>query len=149
MKGYFIDKGFVNDYSGAHISNEALNIEFDTFDQALKVVRELVSKESDSNYYYEINRFEDGEYEDTSLTIHSFDALKILEKTDRIDVLGTLIKERRQLLYLTQTQLAEKMEVDIRTIQKWEAGDRTPDAKNILKLIKLLELNQEEVEELL
>ena len=149
MKGYFIDKGFVNDYSGAHISNQALNIEFDTFDQALKVVRELVSKESDSNYYYEINRFEDGEYEDTSLTIHSFDALKILEKTDRIDVLGTLIKERRQLLYLTQTQLAEKMEVDIRTIQKWEAGDRTPDAKNILKLIKLLELNQEEVEELL
>src|SRR5690554_6171832 len=149
MKGYFIDKGFVNDYSGAHISNQALNIEFDTFDQALKVVRELVSQESDSNYYYEINRFEDGEYEDTSLTIHSFDALKILEKTDRIDVLGTLIKERRQLLYLTQTQLAEKMEVDIRTIQKWEAGDRTPDAKNILKLIKLLELNQEEVEELL
>lgn len=147
MENYMIDKGFVNEYSGAHISNEALNDAFDTFEEALEGLRGLVANEADNNFYYEINKFdEDGEYEDTLLTIHSVESLKILAREDRIDVLGTLLKERRQLQYYTQKQLAEMVEVDIRTIQKWEAGERTPDAKNILKLIDTLGLNNKEVE---
>lgn len=60
--------------------------------------------------------------------------------------LGSLIKSNRLANGITQQKLAEKLNVDIRTIQKWESGERIPDAKNILKLIETLELNNKEVE---
>lgn len=144
---YQLDKGWI-ERDGGHSSYGIPNEEkFATKEEALK---ELFNRTIEKNDYIELNYFEDDEYEDTIITFYGPEAKKIIANDlYNNNAIALAIKEARIKNTLTQKELAEKMEVDIRTIQKWEAGDRTPDAKNILKLIKLLELNQEEVEELL
>ena len=138
---YQLDKGYID--REAHSS---FGIEFEkhgTKEEILKELKYLIAVENDSNYYYEINYFEDEEFEDTKLTIHSIEAIELLE---RENVLGSFIRERRLLHGFTQSQLAELIDVDIRLIQHWEAGTRNPDGKNTLSLIRVLELNIKEVE---
>jgi DNA-binding XRE family transcriptional regulator len=47
------------------------------------------------------------------------------------------IRERQRL---TQREVAEAIETSIRTYQKWESGDTTPDSHNLLRLMKVLDI---------
>lgn len=54
------------------------------------------------------------------------------QKTDNFcqkftEILGTLFKERRALISMTQQKLSEKIDVSRVTIGKWEKGKTRPD----------------------
>lgn len=51
-----------------------------------------------------------------------------------------LIKEKREQLNLTQKELAEKLEVSIKTIQAIEQGRRKPGLLLTINLFKLLKI---------
>lgn len=141
MIKYIIDKGWID--RGAHISHEIVDgEEFDRLEKAIEVVKYKVSVDTDKNFYYEIIRFEDGEYDDNELIVHSLEAIRMLEP---YNVFGTLLKEARLLKGMTQTELAEKLETIPQSIQKYEYGSRIPDGKMMIKLINELELNPEVV----
>lgn len=48
------------------------------------------------------------------------------------------VKRRRSELGLTQSELAERLGVDIRAVQYWERGEKNPRA-SILKLLDTLD----------
>jgi transcriptional regulator with XRE-family HTH domain len=37
-------------------------------------------------------------------------------------IVGPLLRERRELMLLSQKELAEKLKVSVRSVQAWEAG---------------------------
>ncbi|MBQ4542321.1 MAG: helix-turn-helix transcriptional regulator [Clostridia bacterium] len=49
----------------------------------------------------------------------------------------------RNVLNLTQKQMAEKLGVNFRNYQKWEAGEVRPSLENILKLCSMFEIKPE------
>ena len=49
---------------------------------------------------------------------------------DQIKI-GKFIQERRKEKRLTQSELAEKLDVTDRAVSKWENGNCIPDASNI------------------
>lgn len=59
--------------------------------------------------------------------------------------LGKLIRRRRWLLGLTQTDLAEKLGVSLDAISKWEHGYRRPRAISITRLADALQLPVEQL----
>ena len=59
---------------------------------------------------------------------------------DQIKI-GKFIQERRKKKKLTQSELAEKLNVTDRAISKWENGVCLPDVNNIQELCKLLEIS--------
>ena len=58
---------------------------------------------------------------------------------DQIKI-GKFIQERRKKKKLTQSELAEKLNVTDRAISKWENGVCLPDVNNVQELCKLLEI---------
>ena len=58
---------------------------------------------------------------------------------DQIKI-GKFIQERRKEKRLTQSELAEKLDVTDRTVSKWENGNCIPDASNIQELCKILNI---------
>ena len=58
---------------------------------------------------------------------------------DQIKI-GKFIQERRKEKRLTQSELAEKLDVTDRAVSKWENGNCIPDASNIQKLCKILNI---------
>ena len=58
---------------------------------------------------------------------------------DQIKI-GKFIQERRKKVKLTQSELAEKMNVTDRAISKWENGVCMPDASNIPLLCEILNI---------
>lgn len=50
------------------------------------------------------------------------------------------IQERRKEKRLTQSELAEKLDVTDRAVSKWENGNCIPDASNIQELCKILNI---------
>lgn len=56
---------------------------------------------------------------------------------------GDKVKERRGFLGLTQKQLAEKAGIGFRTIVTYESGERFPQAAQLYKLAKALEVSTE------
>ncbi len=56
---------------------------------------------------------------------------------DQIKI-GKFIQERRKEKRLTQSELAEKLDVTDRAVSKWENGNCIPDASNIQELCKIL-----------
>ena len=48
------------------------------------------------------------------------------------------IKELRNVLHLTQKELAQKLDVHVLTVSRWERGIRKPQAKYERKLEQLL-----------
>lgn len=56
-----------------------------------------------------------------------------------------MFKEYRQLRKITQEQLADKTYLDIRTIQRIENNEKTPSMETFAKLIKVLDIPNEEV----
>ena len=58
---------------------------------------------------------------------------------DQIKI-GKFIQERRKEKRLTQSELAEKLDVTYRAVSKWENGNCIPDASNIQELCKILNI---------
>lgn len=52
-------------------------------------------------------------------------------------------KERRLELGLTQPQVAKIVGVSIFTVRNWEQGVTTPSADNLIKLKKVLKIEEE------
>lgn len=50
------------------------------------------------------------------------------------------LKAIREGQRLTQREVAEAIDTSIRTYQKWESGDTTPDSHNLLRLMKVLDI---------
>jgi y4mF family transcriptional regulator len=57
-----------------------------------------------------------------------------------IQEIGSFIKERRQMLGITQPDLAEMAEVSINTLYKLERGEANPSVKVLNKLAEVLGL---------
>lgn len=55
------------------------------------------------------------------------------------------LKEMRERQGLTQTQIADRLEVDKSTVSKWESGDSTPLKKYRRKLCELLGCTEAEL----
>lgn len=55
------------------------------------------------------------------------------------------LKELRERQGLTQTQIADRLEVDKSTVSKWESGDSTPLRKYRRKLCALLGCTEAEL----
>ena len=55
------------------------------------------------------------------------------------------LKEMRERRGLTQTQIADRLEVDKSTVSKWESGDSTPLRKYRRKLCELLGCTEAEL----
>ncbi|MCM5527236.1 helix-turn-helix domain-containing protein [Parasegetibacter sp. NRK P23] len=60
-----------------------------------------------------------------------------------IQKLGKKIKERREILHLLQSQLADLSGISVRTIQLIEQGKANPSLETLLKLSDPLGLNLE------
>lgn len=52
----------------------------------------------------------------------------------------TVLKNRRQRLKMTQKEVAEAVGATLRTYQKWENGETTPDSKFLLRLLNWLDI---------
>lgn len=52
----------------------------------------------------------------------------------------TVLKDRRQKLKMTQKEVAEAIGATLRTYQKWETGETTPDSKFLLRLLNWLDI---------
>lgn len=62
-----------------------------------------------------------------------------------LKITGKFIKEMRKEKNLTQTKLAEILNVSEKTISKWECGNGFPDTSLILPLCKALEITANEL----
>ena len=73
---------------------------------------------------------------------------KIIEDKNKTtnSKIGSVLKAYRIANELSQQAVSDKIGVNIRTYQKWEAGDQMPNAKDLFKMIKLLEIDIEHVE---
>ena len=58
---------------------------------------------------------------------------------DQIKI-GKFIQERRKEMKITQSKLAERLNVTDRAISKWENGNCLPDVSNIHELCKILDI---------
>ena len=54
---------------------------------------------------------------------------------------GTLIKNSRQKLHLSQQELADKLHISRATVSKWETGKGMPDISLLLPLADCLNLS--------
>ena len=52
-----------------------------------------------------------------------------------------VMKERRKALGYTQKQVAEAIQTNVRTYQKWENGETTPDGYYLLRLLNWLDIH--------
>ena len=55
------------------------------------------------------------------------------------------IKELREELYLTQVQLAEKLNTSQRNVSNWENGSTEPDCATIVKIADFFEVSLDEL----
>ncbi len=62
-----------------------------------------------------------------------------------IDKIGKFISEKRKEKKLTQSDLAEKLNISDRAISKWERGLCLPDASIMLELCKILDISVNEL----
>ena len=59
--------------------------------------------------------------------------------------LGTIISERRKIMGLTQTDLANRLEVTEQAVSKWERDQSCPDVSTFAKLAETLGLSSDEL----
>ncbi len=52
----------------------------------------------------------------------------------------TILKERRKKLGFTQQEVADAVETTVRTYQKWESGETTPDGHFLIRLLNWLDI---------
>lgn len=52
----------------------------------------------------------------------------------------SVLKEKRKKLGFTQQQVADAVETTVRTYQKWESGETTPDGHFLIRLLNWLDI---------
>lgn len=62
-----------------------------------------------------------------------------------LEKIGKFIKERRQELGLTQSQLANKFGITAKAVSKWECGQNAPDISFLNKLSEVLNVSINEI----
>lgn len=61
--------------------------------------------------------------------------------------LGRLIRKKRKALHIDREELAKKTKVHEQTVFNWEVGRTVPVPYNINEIKKILDINEEELEE--
>ena len=59
-------------------------------------------------------------------------------QTSGVAVIGANIEKYRKARNISRSDLAEKMQVSLSTVYRWESGDRIPDVTMLMKLCRLL-----------
>ena len=59
--------------------------------------------------------------------------------------IGHIIKTSREMLKMTQEELAQKVRVGTHTIEKYESGEQIPSTRTILKLSTVLDIPASEL----
>ncbi|WP_066091391.1 helix-turn-helix domain-containing protein [Neobacillus novalis] len=59
--------------------------------------------------------------------------------------IGHTIKTSREMLKMTQQELAQKVRVGTHTIEKYESGEQIPSTQTILKLSTVLDIPASEL----
>ncbi|MCL6574300.1 MAG: helix-turn-helix transcriptional regulator [Bacillus sp. (in: Bacteria)] len=62
-----------------------------------------------------------------------------------MNTIGQTIKTAREMLNMTQQELARKVRVGILTIEKYESGESMPSTQTILKLSTVLDIPASEL----
>jgi len=57
-----------------------------------------------------------------------------------LNTIGQTIKNAREMLHMSQEELAQKVRVGIHTIEKYESGEQIPSTQTLLKLSTVLDL---------
>ncbi|SMQ83913.1 Helix-turn-helix [Bacillus sp. OV166] len=57
-----------------------------------------------------------------------------------MNTIGQTIKNAREMLNMSQEELAQKIRVGSHTIEKYESGEQTPSTQTLLKLSTVLDL---------
>ncbi|MDR7237929.1 helix-turn-helix domain-containing protein [Neobacillus drentensis] len=57
-----------------------------------------------------------------------------------MNTIGQTIKNAREMLNMSQEELAQKVRVGTQTIEKYESGEQIPSNQTLLKLSTVLEL---------
>ena len=55
------------------------------------------------------------------------------------------IRQLRKKAHYTQIELAEKLDVSIATLRRWEAGETAPNGTRIIELANVLKVSPEEI----
>ncbi|MEH7086061.1 helix-turn-helix transcriptional regulator [Neobacillus drentensis] len=64
-----------------------------------------------------------------------------------MNTIGQTIKNAREMLHMSQEELAQKVRVGINTIEKYESGEQIPSTQTLLKLSTVLDLPATELKE--
>lgn len=59
---------------------------------------------------------------------------------NQLNTIGQTIKNAREMLNMSQEELAQKVRVGTQTIEKYESGEQIPSNQTLLKLSTVLEL---------
>jgi transcriptional regulator with XRE-family HTH domain len=57
-----------------------------------------------------------------------------------LNTIGQTIKNAREMLNMSQEELAQKVRVGTTTIEKYESGEQIPSTQTLLKLSTVLDL---------
>lgn len=63
--------------------------------------------------------------------------------------LGQFVSKRRKQLYLTQEELAKRMQVSKSAVAKWETDGGVPDRDNLYKLANVLKVTADDLYQLI
>lgn len=77
-------------------------------------------------------------YNDTNDTEDYWYQVYAGPKTMQFDY--TILRDRRKKLGFTQQEVADAVETTVRTYQKWEAGETTPDGHFLIRLLNWLDI---------
>ncbi len=61
-------------------------------------------------------------------------------EVNQLNTIGQTIKNAREMLNMSQEELAQKVRVGTQTIEKYESGEQIPSNQTLLKLSTVLEL---------
>jgi transcriptional regulator with XRE-family HTH domain len=61
-------------------------------------------------------------------------------EVNQLNTIGQTIKNAREMLNMSQEELAQKVRVGTHTIEKYESGEQIPSNQTLLKLSTVLEL---------
>jgi transcriptional regulator with XRE-family HTH domain len=61
-------------------------------------------------------------------------------EVNKMNTIGQTIKNAREMLNMSQEELAQKIRVGSHTIEKYESGEQIPSTQTLLKLSTVLDL---------
>jgi len=74
-----------------------------------------------------------------------YDKKDLSKRGDHMNLIGSTIKTYRDMLNMTQEELAQKIRVGTQTIDKYESGQQIPSTQTILKLSTVLDIPASEL----